>query len=758
MIALLACAALTCLCAMTLGQAVLRLCGATRFDWLAGPVGLSTIMLLAVPALHVPGRTATVAVLIGLLTLVAFVWLVRSPGHRPPWLGVVAGLPVVLLGLIPFVANGRVGTLGWNFNNDMAAHLLLADSQKYESVVRAGGLNDSYPLGMHAWTAVTSTATGAPIDFAFAGITVALPILLGWTALAAVKRIRWWGPFAVVLLVGFPFLVAGYFGQGSFKELAQAIIIMGCAIFLARRPSLRWYAKWVPYALLVAGSLSVYSYTGIVIPGLFFGLWLAGRLVSYLASPRSARHWRAVKTELLALAVGMAVLFVVVVPQLPRLKAFYDGASGTNGTGIDTSSLGNLAGPLPFWEALGGWTSPDYRVVGTDPLAVGAVAGIVLALVVVGAIWSLRRRELLLPTATALLFALWYYANETQSPYLAAKALMLLAPMLMMIVVRPLVERDTAGGRWPMPSWWSVAAPVVAVLLIVMLTPSSVDALRNSNVGPTAHTRQLQSMKRLFRAQDRVLFIGNDDFIAWELDGIHAAAPVVGFQTMPTRAEKPWVFGKALDFDSLPTETLNQYDWIIISRDAAGSIPPPELKRVLRTRDFDVYHRTTTLPPQEVLAEGDAAAVRLDCATEQGKAIVEGGGVAAVRPAAITVPMPDPIAPGGTASVTLPLPAGVWDLVAPYGGPRPVQVRGAGLRTTLPANLDRPGTRWPIGRLTSDGTPVTLTFHPTKGALTWPAHLTYMTSISAVPFGREEIVPIAQACGKLVDWYRPAAS
>ncbi len=50
------------------------------------------------------------------------------------------------------------------------------------------------------------------------------------------------------------------------------------------------------------------------------------------------------------------------------------------------------------------------------------------------------------------------------------------------------------------------------------------------------------------------------------------------------------------------------------------------------------------------------------------------------------------------------------------------------------------------------------TDRPPKGALTWPAHLTYMTSISAVPFGREEIVPIAQACGKLVDWYRPAAS
>jgi len=758
MLSLLACTAVTLLCALTLGQALLRLCGAPAFTWLSAPVGVVAIMLLAIPSLHMPGRTTTTAVIIGLLTVAALLWLLRSPAHRPPVPGLLAGVPVLLLGLVPFIASGRVGTLGWNFNNDMATHLLLADSHKYQRVVDTGGLDNAYPLGMHAWTAVASTATGAPTDLAFAGVTVALPILLGWTALGAMRRIRWWGPFVVVPLVGLPFLVAGYFGQGSFKELIMALLLVACATVLTWTPDVRPRLRWVPFALLVAGAVSVYSYTGILWPAGFFLIWLGGQAVGYLRRGRFERPGGAPLREALgAMAIGFGLLLVVLIPQYPRIKHFYDAAAGTNGgTGIDKSSLGNLAGPLPFWESLGTWTSADYRVAGPDMLTTGAIAGLVLAFVLFGALWSLRRREWMLPGATAFALLVWAYSNHSQSPYVAAKALMLLTPMLMVLAVRPLVDRGEHEARWPMPSWGGAAAPVLAVALLIALMPSTVDALRYSSVGATDHTRELQSLQGIFTPQDRVLFLGNDDFIRWELQGSQVNAPVIGFPTMPIRPEKPWEFAKNIDFDSVPSEVMNEYGWVVAPRDAAGSMPPPELKLVRQTPNFDVYRRIAPAPPTSVLAEGEAAAVPLDCNTKAGRAVLRGGGVAAVRPASITVAVDGGIAPGGTLDVALPLPAGTWDLVTPYGGPRPIEVTGPGLKTTLPANLDRPGPRWPIGRITTDGRPVTLALHPTEDALTLPSAITTIGSIISTPVGQKKVVPVAQACGKLVDWYRPA--
>ena len=183
---------------------------------------------------------------------------------------------------------------------------------------------------------------------------------------------------------------------------------------------------------------------------------------------------------------------------------------------------------------------------------------------------------------------------------------------------------------------------------------------------------------------------------------------------------------------------------------------PSQFRLARRTRSFDVYRRTGPVPPRRTLAEGPVAAVPLNCATPEGRAIVAGGGVAAVRGPYVSVTVP-PIAPGDTVTVALPLTPGRWDLVTPYGGPLPVEVSAPGVRTTLPANLDRPGPRWPIGRVTVEKPgDVPVTIHPQGEWLTPDSALTYMTTVAAVPVGSEHIVPIASACGLLVDWYRPA--
>jgi hypothetical protein len=106
--------------------------------------------------------------------------------------------------------------------------------------------------------------------------------------------------------------------------------------------------------------------------------------------------------------------------------------------------------------------------------------------------------------------------------------------------------------------------------------------------------------------------------------------------------------------------------------------------------------------------------------------------------------------------VRMNLKKGLWDLQAPYVSQFDIDVTAPGLDTTLPAQLDRPGTRWPIGRieLSEDG-PVVLRLRVGEGPLTPPGASAVINSILATPANPTRVVPIRKACGKLVDWYRP---
>ena len=125
---------MTCFAALFLGQAALRLAGAGEWSWLAPAVGLSVAMLVAAPAVDVPGGSTTVAILLGILTIAAAVWCLRSPEHRPPLTGLLAAAPVGAPGARALPGGGRGGILGVSVNNDMAAHLLIAEAFLSSSV------------------------------------------------------------------------------------------------------------------------------------------------------------------------------------------------------------------------------------------------------------------------------------------------------------------------------------------------------------------------------------------------------------------------------------------------------------------------------------------------------------------------------------------------------------------------------------------------------------------------------------------------
>jgi hypothetical protein len=713
-------------------------------------------MLCAVPAIHVPGRCATVAVLLGGLTIVAAVWCLRAPAHRPPLLGLLSAVPVAFLVLVPFLAVGRAGILGTSLSNDMAPHMLWAETYLSPAVANVIPLVPDYPLGPHAMVAVIAKGFGLRIDPAFAGWTMALPILNAWTVQALLRRVSWPGRVVAATVVGMPFLIAAYYGEGAFKEvllaglvLAMALLLSGCGPQLGR-------GRWVPFALLTGGVVSVYSVTGLPWPLVLIGLWLVG-MAWLRISNRGVRGavsglWTSIRAELPAVWIGLAVLVISLIPQMPRIWRFIDLRRGVNGTGILQGDLGNLVGPLPGWEAFGVWNNPDFRLPASPAFTGGMWTAFVVALVLVGVVYALRSGRWMLPLAAAGSLLIWAISRDSQSPYVTAKALVVVSPLLLAMAVLPLVERDATR-----PPWWWMVAPLLALVLLFRVGVSDLEALRISPVGPTDHLVELRSLRPQLDGRP-TLFLGNDDYVKWELAAVPLGTPVInGSELLPLRPQKVWSYGEAVDFDSVDSATLDRFSWVITTRDAAGSEAPPGLRLVRTTRSYALWRRVGDVPERSVLAEGGEAGKVLDCDSAEGRAVLRGGGVAAVRAKPVVVPATS--VPAGTeASLQLPLPAGAWDLQAPYTSPFPIEVSAPGLRTTLPANLDRPGPRWPIGRVKLDGAPATITFEVGTAWLAPDRSGAVIEAVVATLVQPDRVVSIGRACGRYVDWYRSAGA
>jgi hypothetical protein len=346
-------------------------------------------------------------------------------------------------------------------------------------------------------------------------------------------------------------------------------------------------------------------------------------------------------------------------------------------------------------------------------------------------------------------------SDGTQSPYVTAKALVIASPLLLLLAVLPVLDRGT--GSRPLVPW--VLSPLLVLVLFLRVGGDDLRALRFSPVGPTDHSRQLIGFRPLI-AGGPTLFLGSDEFIMWWMAGVEVRALALGpTPQVPLRPEKSWEFGQPADFDTVPASTLNEYKWFVAPRDAASSAPPPQLRLVRSTEAFQLWERVGRIRERSTLQEGQWPGAVLRCDTEEGRDILAGGGVAAVRRPPIVAPAGSAAA-GGTVSVRLRLPAGTWELHAPYTSHFPVEVSAPGLRKVLPANLDRPGPRLPIGRVTVHRQrPLSLSFYVAGTALASPTAGATFDYVAATPAENvPQILPIARACGKYVDWYRAGPS
>jgi hypothetical protein len=263
---------------------------------------------------------------------------------------------------------------------------------------------------------------------------------------------------------------------------------------------------------------------------------------------------------------------------------------------------------------------------------------------------------------------------------------------------------------------------------------------------------------RAYLHDQPVLFLGNDDFVRWELEPSRVYAPFIGAPTDPIRAEKAWDYGEAFDIDSVSPELVNTVRWVILPRDPVGSDLPRQLRLVRATKSYALYRREGLMPYRRLLGEGEGPAAILDCKHDpRARRIARSRGTAAIRQGGVAV-SGLVLGAGGDRVIPIALPAGRWRIVAQYTSGLPFTVSAPQLAPVgMPANLDRPGPRFLVGTIDlPSAATVPLRIHVDRHRLASTAPPAAISAVIATPAQPDRMVPLRQACGKNVDYYLPS--
>ncbi|HEY3491608.1 MAG TPA: hypothetical protein VGK43_01575, partial [Solirubrobacterales bacterium] len=576
MIATYASAALICAVSLLVGRAVLSLAGRREWSWLEPAVGLGAVLTVTGLPARAPGHgtsaTLGLAALIVVAALVVWRWDYRAPGAWREGLPVAAAIVVVLS--IPFAIAGHWGLLGVGFNNDLGLHLAWAEW------LRSGfgpAAEPGYPLGPHGLAVATATVPGIGLGQAFLGEVIAIGVLTGLTALGALRSMTPGRRTLAAAMVALPYLAASYYAQAAFKETAEALLVLAFAIWLTqfeRLPSSwRERLRFALPPLALAG-------------GIFFSYSFA----------------------------GIAVLVTVVGPF--GFAGAFNKVAGSN-----------TYGPVSPLEALGIWPASNYRLDAAGGARYPGLAGTISILaLLVGVAWWVKRREWTIPIALGATWLLYLVSLPSAGDYSQAKALMIAAPLAMLVIVRPLlVESPTVRSFVPSRSpatkknRWTLGWAVLAVAFVGGAVWSSFLALRDAPVGPPGHGAELSAFLPIVHGEP-VLYAGQDRYAAYGLRGADTHVPLVEFpdDDVSPNPEKPFDTGDAyspIDFDSFSRGTLDRFPYVITGRAAWNSQAPPNFKRIATTDSFVLWKRTGPTPEnRHVLLEGTEAAALAGCA------------------------------------------------------------------------------------------------------------------------------------------------
>jgi hypothetical protein len=738
MLAALASATLIVAGSLAVGQALLLVCGRREPTWLAGPVGLALLLAVAATVAHAGGHGIAIAITLGCLTVASAVglgWSGFRHGLSAPAL-IAAGL-AALFAALPFIAAGNVGVLGVGLvNDDMASHLLIADWIDERFRPEPVFIDQGYPLGPHALVTGLGTLLGASSIDVFAGLILALPALTALVAFGALSGLSPVPRTLGAIVVALPYMVAAYLAQEAFKEPILAVFLLAFALLL---PTVKRPLDALPLGLLAAGAVYAYSFPGLA--------WLAGTAIAWLGI-----EW--LRTRRLALspwavAAGLAVLVVALAPELPRLLDFVD-FRALDPDRANEGGLGNLGDQLEPLTAFGIWPTSEFRLdagAGSLPAAGFYLGAAIAALALVVALprW-IRRHGAAIPAALLTAAALYLFARAWGTVYTSAKALAIIAPLITLIVIGGLLAR-------PRP-WLAALAAVVAVGTAF----SSFLILRQAPVGPEEHMVELAEIRSHLDGE-KVLFLGRDNFILYELRGARPFVATRNYYVPDSLYVKPNteldnVFEK-FDFDTVTASTLAEFPYVLTTRAEYASAGPPAYEVAATTDSYSLWRKTGAVGERRP-AETDAEPGRVDGCPRARPATVSWFGATPVR----AEWDPSTIDDGDEATATLTLPGGTWDLSLRYDSTRPVTLAGPGYEVTLPGNLDYrgPAPFWAAGTVDVERkSEVQITARveapPFAGRMLGASSVAHLGEVAATTRDASGSGP--RGCEGYVDWYVP---
>src|ERR1700761_516076 len=465
MIGTYASAALICLASLLVGRAIFTLAGRREWCWLEPAAGFAAIIAVSGLLARAPGHgtSATLGIVVLIVVAAGVVWREReyaAPGALGS--GVTTALVIAIVLSFPFAVSGHWGLLGVGFNNDLGLHLAWAEW------LRSGAgpePDPGYPLGPHGLAVATAAFPGISLGQAFIGEIFAIGMLTGLTALGALREIATWRRVLGATLVTVCYMAASYFAQAAFKETAEALFVLAVAIFLMRPdapPRGLWpRAGWaLPPIAIAGGVFFCYSFAGIAWPVAIVVFWAAAQPATWRAL-RPARVARILLKPWVLLGILVLVGLGIALTVAGR---FVFGASFNQVAGS------NPYGPVSPVETLGIWPAANYRLdaIGGAPLPglMGAVAVLAL-LCAVG--WWMQRREAAVPLALGAGAVVYLASLPFTGDYSQAKALMIVAPLAMLVIIRPLVteffrksatnSQDPGGRRAENSSQSGVSGP-----------------------------------------------------------------------------------------------------------------------------------------------------------------------------------------------------------------------------------------------------------------------------------------------------------
>lgn len=746
---------------VVLGRAICTLCGGPRRWWAAPAVGLASLIVVASAAIKLPGRGATAAVVCAVVLLAAAAYLLRRGRPRFPLGDLVVGGASLLGASIPFVANGRVGVQGPPWDNDMAVHLLIAEALRSSKMAKIWTIPGGYPLGPHSVVATLGTAADLSLVAVFTGLLMATVSLIALAAADVLAKEALWRRAVVGVLCSLTYLVASYYGEGSFKEPIMAGFLLGFVLHLEQVKA-RWSEESpaarcglvIPAGLLVGGAIYTYSYLGMVWFGATVAIWTVVEVMGRPALVRGWISWRRLSGAAPWVA-GMVLLgLVLLLPIAGQLTSVFHalGLSPASNGSFATNDLGNLPGPLSPYQALGVWTSQDFRYA-TNSFHQGEGAALALGVLVFGLLWSLRRRQLVLPAAAIASGLVYWYTQRTQSPYVAAKALVIGAPVFMALGLRALLtrpERDRATNALVL---------AIAALFCGLAAYSSYLTLQTEPVQAPEPGRELAAF-HLRIGDAPVLFLGIDDFASWQLrdSPVYALASAYSVSQAGVVPRSGGYGGGPLDFDSLSAADLDRFPYVITTNTPYASQAPANFRLIAHARLYALWKRTGPTAPFRVLdASGQPGAI-LDCSSTLGKRLHAARGQASLMTEPVVAPGVS-LSAGQAGSMPIALPRGRWELSAQYISYFNLDFSAQRRRWTMPAYSGRNGPWFAVGEVTGRGvhSPVSVIAEAERPSLLTGGRVTavsiYQIAATRVPDTRR-VVSLRDACGKYVDWYR----